>query len=397
MFLSDRFSNYELSGELNLLASTYEKMLKEGKKILDLTISNPTKVGFTYPFEKINSALQNMQIFEYNPHPQGLYKTRETISNYYTEKGFDVLPEDVFLVSGTSEGYSYLLKLLCNPGDSVLVPAPSYPLLDFIATLENVEIGHFYLKLTSEGEWRLDLENIYSKIKPNTKAILFVQPNNPTGTILSKIEAQNLIELCEEKRICLIIDEVFREFIFNEQTVVPLLYSEEIPVFILNGISKTLALPQFKLGWILALLPQRFKKQIHEALEIIADTFLSVNTPVQVALKELFEIRVEIKSMIMQRLKTNLEYALEKLSNSSRLTIYKPQGGWYIVVKFNNMMRSEEFAVNLLKSKNVYLHPGEMFRFPKDKFLVISLLTPLQEFTEGLDRLIEFSEFLGNT
>lgn len=397
MFLSNRFSTYELTGELNLLACTYEELSKKGNRIVDLTISNPTHANFSYPREKINYALNTHEIFEYHPHPQGLYSAREVISEYYAEKGWEVDPNDIFLVSGTSEGYSYLLKLLCNPGDSVLVPAPSYPLLDFIATLENVDVVPFELRLSSEGIWKLDLDNIHARLKPNTRAILFVQPNNPTGTILDKVDAQNLMALCEKNQICLIVDEVFREFTFRENEIVPLLSSSQIPVFTLNGISKTLALPQLKLGWIIAFLPSKYKKQLHEALEIISDTFLSVNTPVQVALRELFELKNDVKSMIMKRLKENLEYAIKKFSGRKDYKLYEPQGGWYLVVKFNSEIGSEEYAIELLKTKKVYVHPGYMFRFPEDKFLVISLLTPKSEFQSGIERLLEYTNFREST
>ncbi|MCX8064780.1 MAG: pyridoxal phosphate-dependent aminotransferase [Candidatus Hydrogenedentes bacterium] len=397
MFLSDKFSSYELSGELNILATTYNKLLEEGVNIIDLTISNPTQAKIEYLTEEIVHAITSPQIFEYRPNPKGLYSARAVIAKYYSEKGYKVSAEDIFLVSGTSEGYSYLLKLICNPGDKILVPAPSYPLLDFIAKLENVEIEDFSLKLNSKGEWRLDIESIYQRLDSRTKGIFFVQPNNPTGTILSKAEGENLIKLCEENGLCLIVDEVFREFVFNSEKPVPLLHSDSVPVFTLNGISKTLALPQLKLAWILAFLPNKVRTQICEALEIICDTYLSVNTPVQVGLESLFQMRGKINESIMERLTSNLEYALNRLGNTSTLSTLKPEGGWYLILRYSHNIGSEQFAVKLLKSMGVHVYPGSTFRFPEDNFLVISLLTVSADFKEGLEKIIEFTEHLERT
>lgn len=394
MFLPNKFSNFELTGELNLLATIHKELLNKNVHIIDLTLSNPTKAGIKYPQKEISLAITNPQIFQYEPAPKGLYIARESIARYYFEKGFNVSPEDIFLVSGTSEGYSYILKLLCNPGDKILVPAPSYPLLDFIATLENVEIENFELKLSSENEWRLELENISEKLDEKTKAILFVQPNNPTGTILNPMEAKILLEFCERHHVNLIIDEVFREFIFDHSKSVPLLFSDNIPVFVLNGISKTLGLPQLKLGWIIALFPNKYKTQMNEALEIICDTYLSVNTPVQVGLERLFYLKEEIVSNITQRITKNLEYAIIRLKNSPILKLYKPEGGWYIVIRYNIDIGSEKLAVELLKNTGVYVHPGIMFNFPEDRYLVISLLPLSSEFIEGLEKIIKFLETL---
>lgn len=390
MFLSKRFKNYELSGELNPIAEAYQNYISQRKEVYDLTLSNPTKANISYPESEILQSLSNSSSLLYEPSPKGFLTARETISLYYSSLGFSVSVDDIFLTSGTSEGYSYVIKLICNPGDEILIPAPSYPLLDFIASLELVKVVPYYLE-EKKGGWTYSSKSIINSVSKKTKLLFLIQPNNPTGNILSSEEIDDLLSFAEKYNIALVIDEVFRDYLFSINPP-QLLYSNRIPVFTLNGISKTLALPQLKLSWIVCSFPKNIKKELHEGLEIIADTYLSVNTPVQVALADLFRIKDLIQTQIQNRINQNLDIAISQFSNCPRINYYLPQGGWYFVVKiYNTPLHDEELIIDLLNQTGVYVHPGSMFRFPDDNcYLIISLLPEEKTFREGIQKIIQY-------
>lgn len=388
MNLSNRFENYELSGDLNPIAKAYQDYLSKGNELFDLTLSNPTKANIFYPENEIIKALLNNRFLIYEPTPKGLYIARETISRYYSSLGFCVSPDDIFLTSGTSEAYSYLIKLFCNPGDEILIPAPSYPLLDFIASLELVNVIPYYLE-KKENSWFFSIKNIVPLVNEKTRILFFIQPNNPTGNVLSTEEINDLLSFCESYNLVVVIDEVFRDYLITTNSP-QLLSSIKIPIFTLNGISKTLALPQLKLSWIVCSCPDELKQEIHEGLEIIADTFLSVNTPVQVALPDLFQTKHYIQTEIQKRINHNLSYAIGQLSKNTKIQFYPPQGGWYLTIELCNMEQSEEdIVIDLLNHTGVYVHPGEMFRFSDGVYLVISLLPEESIFCEGIKRIIK--------
>ncbi len=389
MFISKRFENYELSGELNPIAEAYKNYLLQGKNFFDLTLSNPTKANIHYPETEIIKALSKNTSLLYEPIPKGLPIARESVSQYYASLGFSISPEDIFFTSGTSEAYSYLIKLFCNPGDEILIPAPSYPLLDFIASLELVKVIPYFLE-EENNLWTFSKKKVEKLINNNTKLLFFIQPNNPTGNILSSNEIEDLISVSEKHNLAIIIDEVFRDYFFNND-IPKLLSSIKVPVFTLNGISKTLALPQLKLSWIICSCPKRIKKELYEGLEIISDTFLSVNIPAQVALPDLFQLRNTIQSQIKNRINSNLNYALTLLSNNNSIMLYTPKGGWYLVLKIYNAKNSEEETViDLLNHTGVYVHPGSMFRFPENTYLILSLLPEEHIFREGIKRIASY-------
>ncbi|HOK08222.1 MAG TPA: pyridoxal phosphate-dependent aminotransferase [Candidatus Hydrogenedens sp.] len=390
MFISKRFDYYDLSGDINPIAKLYFSYKEKGQLIYDLTLSNPTKASIRYPKYEILQALNDANVLLYDPNPKGLDIARKSICEYYNNHGYSIYPEDLFLTSGTSEAYSYLLKLLCNPNDEVLIPAPSYPLLDFIASLETVNVVPYYLSRNDNSKWCISQKSLEESITTKTKAILFVQPNNPTGNILSTDEIDILISVAEKYCLPLIIDEVFRDYTFSSKQPV-ILSSEKIPIFTLNGISKILGLPQLKLSWILVSAPENMKNEIYEALEIIADTFLSVNTPVQTALPKLFEFLNPIQSEIKNRITNNLRYATNSFATHPILSLSVPDGGWYLVVEVKNIdVNDEELVLNLLKYSGVYIHPGSMFRFPHGKYIVISLLPQEEVFQEGVNRICQY-------
>lgn len=389
MRISERFENYELSGELNSIAKAYQNYLSQGKKVIDLTLSNPTKAHLLYPENEIIKALSNKHSLIYEPIPKGLYMARESISRYYFQKGFSVSAEDILLTSGTSEAYSYLIKLFCCPGDEILIPAPSYPLLDFIASLELVKVVPYYLE-EKDNSWFFSVNNLVHLINKKTKILFFVQPNNPTGNILTPEEINELLSFGEEYNLVIVIDEVFRDYLFT--TNFPqLLFSPKIPIFTLNGISKSLALPQLKLSWIVCSCPEIVKREIYEGLEIMADTFLSVNTPVQIALPDLFKLKHSIQTQIQNRISQNLNYAIIQFSKSDKIIPFFPQGGWYLTLKIcDTGQKEEDTVIELINQTGVYVHPGEMFRFPDGVHLILSLLPEESVFCDGIDRIIKY-------
>ena len=390
MFISKRFENYELSGCLNPIAEAYQKHILQGKELFDLTLSNPTKANLPYPESEILQSLSNSRSLLYEPTPRGFYTARETISLYYSSLGFSVSVDDIFLTSGTSEGYSYIIKLICNPGDEILIPAPSYPLLDFIASLELVNVVPYYLE-ENKDTWTFSIKNIINCVTKKTKLLFLVQPNNPTGNILSNEEINDLLSFAEKYNLAVVIDEVFRNYLFSNKSP-QLLFSDKIPVFTLNGISKTLALPQLKLSWIVCSCPKNIRKELHEGLEIIADTYLSVNTPVQIALVDLFRVKGSIQAQIQKRITRNLDFAITQFCKCSNIHSYLPQGGWYFVVKICNITVPEDnLIIDLLNQTGVYVHPGSMFRFPEENlYLIISLLPEENIFREGIQRIIKY-------
>ena len=390
MRISERFENYELSGEFNPIAKAYQNYLSQGKKLIDLTLSNPTNAKICYSENEILQALSNNNFLLYEPTPKGLYTARKSISNYYHSMGFSISPDDIFLTSGTSEAYSYLIKLFCNPGDEILIPAPSYPLLDFIASLELVKVVPYYLE-EKNNSWFFSVNNLIHLMDKKTKILFFVQPNNPTGNILSIDEIKDLLSFGEEYNLVIVIDEVFRDYLFTTNNSPQILFSSKIPIFTLNGISKTLALPQLKLSWIVCSCTESVKREIYEGLEIIADTFLSVNTPVQIALPDLFKLKHSIQTQIQNRINQNLNYAIIQFSKITKIIPFPPQGGWYLTLKISDTEQKEEdIVIDLIKKTGVYVHPGEMFRFPNGIYLILSLLPEESIFCDGIERIIKY-------
>ncbi|HPO12335.1 MAG TPA: pyridoxal phosphate-dependent aminotransferase [Candidatus Hydrogenedentes bacterium] len=383
---SRRFDSLDLAGGQNELARTLHQVRTPGNRIFDLTQSNPTQAGLVFPEKLLREALSGPGSHQYCPDPKGMLIAREVIVDYYAARGWEISADQILLTSGTSEAYSYLLKLFCNPGDAVLAPTPGYPLLDFAALMETVELGQYPLT-EKNSAWRIDFSALRKCIRPNTKALVWIQPNNPTGTVAAAEEAEALVRLAEEYDLCIIVDEVFSDYCRQGTTYTPI-HSTSAPVFTLNGISKILGLPQLKLSWILM---EGAPERIHEArerLEIIADTYLSVNTPVQVALPVLMNQREAIQREINGRLEKNEDIARELLEKQTAFRCAFPAGGWYLVLELPEGEDDEVFAVNLLKTQHVYVHPGCMFGFRPGFCLVISLLTPPEEFKDGMQRIL---------
>lgn len=371
----------------NRLALLLEEKKQSGTEILDLTESNPTQVGFSYPAEEILSALAHSRSLLYDPSPFGLDTARKAIANYYAERGQPVSSEDLLLTSSTSEAYSYLFKLLADPGDSLLVPQPSYPLFDFLAAGECVNTVPYPL-IYLDG-WQLHPEEIEGLINSRTRALVLVNPNNPTGSFIKPTEWTALTEICLRSRLPVICDEVFSDYCLDKEiTPVDSVNEKKVLTFILSGFSKVVGLPQMKLGWIAITGPQHEKRQARRRLEIISDTFLSVSAPVQHAASTFLRLRPRMQKQIRKRLRHNLNI-LKKCLSGSAVEHLRVEGGWSAIVRFPRTRSDEEWALELLATHNVVVHPGYFYDFPEDSFLVISLLPEEEVFQRGLARLLE--------
>jgi aspartate/methionine/tyrosine aminotransferase len=323
----------------------------------------------------------------YEPHPRGLPLARQTIATYYEEHGELVDSEHLLLTASTSEAYAHLVRLLAEPGDEVFVPQPSYPLFDFLAQICDVRVVRYPLE--QRTVCRIDRQALLAALSERTRAIIAVSPNNPTGTFLAHDDRDFLLSLCAERGLALIVDEVFADYRFNEDAK-PLPWPAMPPalVFRLNGISKMLGLPQMKLAWICASGPMPLLTTALARLEVIADTFLSVNTPVQTALPQLFQLRPQIQNTILARIRIN-RTLLERLKLSSPWTLLPAQGGWYAVLGMPSARDEEEWALGLLEDEGIYVYPGYFFDFAEEPYLVLSLLPQPDRFAEGIARMAE--------
>ena len=357
----------------NFQTNRLSALLKTKERVLDLTESNPTRAGIEYPGEQILCALADSRALRYDPEPRGLLSAREAVARYYG----DVPASRILLTASTSEAYAYLFKLLCDPGDEILSPRPSYPLFEFLAGLESVRVVQYPLRY--DGAWYIDFDSLERAITPRTRAIVVVNPNNPTGSFLKREEWSKL----ERFGIPILSDEVFSDYAFftDGSRVRSLAKATESLTFSMSGLSKIAALPQMKLGWIVASGPG------HEAaldrLELIADTYLSVSTPVQIALPRLLEASVAVRAQITKRTQANLRL-LKSIAHPMHV-----EGGWYAILQVPRTKSEEEWALHLLDRRDVLVQPGFYFDFEAEAFLVVSLLTPPDVFAEGLKRIME--------
>ena len=385
-------TNWKL--EENAYTRALRRNRESGRKLLDLTISNPTVCGFQYDAAAILAALQNPSAMRYEPEPKGLPSARVAVADYYREKipAAPLDPEHLILTTGTSEAYSFLFRLLCDPGDEVLVAHPSYPLFDFLAAIQDVKLRPF--RLVYDHGWQIDFPALRHAIGPRTRAILVVHPNNPTGHFISAAEAEHLDAICREFDLALVADEVFLDYELpcapgDKKRHGSFAGGAQALTFVLSGLSKIAALPQMKAGWIAASGPEALVWDAMASLEIIADTFLSLNAPVQHALPTLLAQRRAIQPQIMARVAANLRKLDEQIARQKSVARLKIEGGWYAVLRVPAVQSDEDLAIRLIEEQSVAVHPGHFYEFADDGYLVISLLTPLEEFAEGTKRLIE--------
>jgi alanine-synthesizing transaminase len=369
----------------NRLAQLMEIKRREGARILDLTESNPTRAGLRYS-GAIVRAFDDSRMLQYEPDPAGMKTARAAVADYYSARGISVSPEHILLTASTSEGYAYLFKLLANPGDHVLVPRPSYPLFEYLANMESVEARQY--PLVYHGGWSIDLEQLEASVTERTRAIVLVNPNNPTGSYVKRGELQTLVRLASARRIPLIADEVFADYALTEdaERVRSLVEVEGCLAFSMSGLSKVAGLPQMKLGWIVAAGPAQLRDDALRKLEWIADTYLSVGTPVQCAAAHLMAAGEEVARQIRERTAANLAWSREALTGSAA-GILSVEGGWYATIQLPRIRSEEEWALALLARHDVLAQPGFFHDFETEAFLVVSLLAAPETFREGLMRL----------
>ena len=373
--------------EHNRLTGLLELRRKNNKPIYDLTVSNPTESGIQYPEHEFLSALAQHQSLTYQPNPRGLYSARDSIAQNYRVKNITVDPSDIFLTASTSEAYSLIIKVLCNGGEHILVPQPSYPLFEYLAQINDAGLQHYHLFY--DHGWNIDIDSIREAITPSTRAITIVNPHNPTGMFIKKAEYQQIQELARQHQLSLIVDEVFIDYAFkdDENRYGSTPRETDILTFTLNGISKTIGLPQMKLGWIIVSGEQTIVTGAIKRLEILCDTFLSVNTPVQIALPKFFEFGKSVQRQIFERITSNYGFAKEVVQNSP-CTLLPAEGGWYATILVPKTMSDEEWAIELLNTCGVYLFPGYFFDFEVDGRLVVSLLTQPEIFAPAVNELV---------
>jgi alanine-synthesizing transaminase len=382
-----RFSTrFKWNLDSNRLALMLEEKQRSRARVLDLTNSNPTRVGVRYPADAILNALGRPESIVYEPSPRGLLTAREAVSDYYREQNIEVDPAHVHLTASTSEGYSYLFKLLADQGQSVLAPQPSYPLFEFLAALEGIELRPYELNYLHPMGWEIDFDSMERAIDHSTRAVIVVNPNNPTGSFIKRPEVERLNEICSRHGLALICDEVFGDYFFaaDERRAPSLVTNYPVLTFVLSGFSKILALPQMKLGWIVTAGQAAVRDEAIERLDLIADTFLSVGASVQHAAPVWLKLRSEIQGQILERLRGNLQ-SLRQVESSARLLTV--EGGWYAALDIPRYMPEEEWVLHLLESDDVLTHPGYFFDFPREAFLIVSLLPEPDLFREAISRL----------
>ncbi|MBI4480096.1 MAG: pyridoxal phosphate-dependent aminotransferase [Acidobacteria bacterium] len=371
----------------NSLAQLLEAKRRSGAAILDLTESNPTRAGFAYPEQPILQALAQPGSLLYEPSPAGLHSAREAVAEYYRSRGHRVEPSRILLTASTSEAYACLFKLLADPADEILVPRPSYPLFDYLAALESVRPIPYPLRY--HGAWSLELEALAAAITPRTRAIVLVHPNNPTGSFVKREELERLIPICQEQGLAILSDEVFSDYaIAPDRNRVDTLAAEaRVLTFCLSGLSKVAGLPQMKLGWVVISGPPAIEAVAREHLELIADTYLSVGAPVQHALPELLAIGEKIREQIQQRVLANWNFLRMATDAGSACSLLDAEGGWYAILQLPRTRSEEQWCLALLEKDNVLVQPGYFYDFESEAYLVVSLLTPREPFTEGIRRL----------
>ena len=373
--------------EPNALSRAVDALRAEGAQIADLTESNPTRAGIPYP-DGLLAPLADAAALRYEPHPFGLPSAREAVAADQRRRGALVNPAHVVLTASTSEAYSWLFKLLCNPGEAVLVPQPSYPLFEHLTALEGVR-AHPYA-LDYHGRWGIDFASL-AAAPQDARAVLVVSPNNPTGSYLDEDELRRLSRLCRERAWALVADEVFADYPLDAgNPLTDLAARSDVLSFTLGGLSKSVGLPQLKLGWCIAGGPPPERDAALAALDLIADSYLSVGTPVQVAVPQILDAGVSIRAAIQHRIRRNLGALRAAAGRYPSCDLLRTEGGWSAVLRVPATRSEEQLVLDLLREERILVHPGYFFDFPREAYVVVSLLPKPDLFDEAAARLIRF-------
>jgi alanine-synthesizing transaminase len=410
--------------ERNRYTQAIEEARARGATILDLTASNPTRVGLQFDSAAVLDALRSERALDYDPQAKGLRSARQAVAGYYEDRargerdlasngstdirGADVGstdPERIVLTTSTSEGYSYVYRLLCNPGDEILVPKPSYPLFEFLADLQDVKLVPY--PLIYDHGWQMDFPSMEKAVTSRTRAVVVVHPNNPTGSYVKPGELDSLNTFCREHQLALIVDEVFLDYGLESElssfarpdsqerlsphgTSFTFARNRDVLTFTLSGLSKISALPQMKVAWVVTTGPEPEVDAAMDRLEVIADTHLSMNAPVQWAIPALLEQRHDIQKQLLGRARKNLAELDRQLSGQKACERLVVEGGWYAVIRVPVTRSDEELAIQLIQEKSVLVHPGHFYDFPRDGYLVLSLIGDETEFRRGLRDILGY-------
>lgn len=376
----------------NSLAVAIDRMRASSTPFIDLTVTNPTTVGIAYP-SRLLDGLRSPDALTYKPEPFGMPSARDAVAREFARTGRSVTSDRVVLTSSTSEAYSILFKLLCNSGDEVLIPQPSYPLFDLLSRLEDVRAVPY--RLNEHARWSIDRASLERAITPATRAVLVVSPNNPTGSITTEEDAAWLGKVCASRGIAVISDEVFLDYKFERVSAAAGSSASSANSafsaclsFYLGGLSKSAGLPQVKLGWIGVDGPDAVVAEALERLELISDTYLSVSTPVQVAAASLIEGGAEVRSAILARIRRNLTTLRQLVAGHPDVTLLEPEAGWSAVIQVPAVEPEEQLVMRLLNDRHVLVHPGYFFDFSREAYLVLSLLPEEDVFAEGVTRVL---------
>jgi alanine-synthesizing transaminase len=373
----------------NRFTQALAEVREGGAKVLDLTLSNPTRAGLHYEERAILGALASPRALDYDPQSKGVREAREAVAEYYREdhavRGLD--SEQIVLTTSTSEGYSFVFRLLCNAGDELLVPKPSYPLFEFLADLQDVRLVPY--ELIYDHGWQMDFPSLEKAATERTRGVVVVHPNNPTGSYVKDAEVEMLNSFCRKHGLAVIADEVFLDYGLGNEAHFSFAGNHEVLSFTLSGLSKIAALPQMKVAWVVTSGPQHEADEAMGRLEVIADTYLSMNAPMQWATPVLLQQRGNLQPQLLERVKENLAELDRQLAAQQACQRLSVEGGWYAVLRVPVTRSDEELAIELLREKSVLAHPGHFYDFPSDGYLVLSLITPQREFAEGMKAIVE--------
>ena len=374
--------------QANSLSDALASARAAGRTWLDLTESNPTRAGFDYPGDLL-APLADSRGLQYRPDALGALVAREAVAADFARRGTSVRPEHVMLTVSTSDAYSVLFKLLCDPGDEVLIPQPSYPLFEHLTRLDSIVSVPY--RLEYHGQWSIDVASVEAAMSSRTRAVLLVNPNNPTGSFVSTAEVDRLAALCAARDVAIISDEVFADYGFSGSSLIngaPLAGRSDVLGFTMGGLSKSVGLPQVKLAWTAVSGPADLVAAAMLRLELICDTYLSVSTPVQLALPELLARGAVIREQIQARVERNLSHCSRLVTEWPSCSLLRADGGWSAVIRVPRLMPEEELVLNLLNEQGVLVHPGYFFDFAEESYVIVSLLVPEPVFIDGVTRVL---------
>jgi aspartate/methionine/tyrosine aminotransferase len=369
----------------NELSLRTAELRKTGRPILDLTVSNPTDAGLCANDAELRECFASVSPSRYEPDPRGMRTARELVASWIGADRVD--PDSIWLTSGTSEAYGHLFKLLADPGDEVAIPVPSYPLFQHLLDLEGLSARSYHLRYGDR--WAIDFESLEGAVNSRTRAIVIVHPNNPTGSFVGVDEMKELVRLCERRGVALIVDEVFLKYAFDGEIGSSFATIESsAPIFVLNGLSKQFGLPQMKLSWIHVNAPHGMKEEISRRLDWIADSYLSVSTPVQLALPGLEKIGNDLHLKITNRIQENVAILKQSIEGKPDVRDVSGEGGWSAILRLPDHVNEENLVRDLLVGEGVQVYPGYFFDLPFSASIVLSLLAPGADFQRALERIL---------